>query len=74
MLYRQFDYETILEPFSERMTALMLRIFRDESSSVRQFSQHFATVMAIEGPCDENFYKSIFLNCFHLTQVGTTLD
>lgn len=69
ILFRNFDYESILSPYNDRMAAVMTRIFRDESPAVRKFSQHYATVMACEGPCSEAFYQKMFLNSFHLTQV-----
>ena len=74
VLFRNFDYETILSHVGDRMAAVMTRIFRDESSSVRRFSQHYATVMACEGPCPETFYQKMFLNCFHLTQVDLQME
>ena len=52
----------------------MIRIFRDESPKVRLFSQHYATVMALEGPCDDGFYQKTFLNCFHLNQLDLIQD
>lgn len=69
LLYRHFEYETILSPFNNRIAVLITRVFHDEQPEVRAFSQHYATVMALEGPCEESFYQKIFLNCFHLNQL-----
>ena len=32
ILYRTFDYESILRPFGDRMAIVMIKIFKDESS------------------------------------------
>ena len=56
------------------MAILMTKIYREESSKVRIFSQHYGTVMACEGPCDDAFYQKSFLNCFHLNQIDLLQD
>ena len=56
------------------MAALITKILKDENPKIRKFSQHYITVMAIEGPCEENFYQKAFLNCFHLCQVDPQVN
>lgn len=71
---RNFDYESLLAPFADRMAALMTRIMRDESIAVRTFSQHYVTIMASEGPCPEALYQKAFLNCYHLYQLDSKVN
>ena len=56
------------------MASLMTRILKDESPTIRKFSQHYVTLMAVEGPCSEAFYQKAFLNCFHLCQVDPEVN